>query len=242
MSNNYSESRTIIFPSREDRDVWITQCLIAKAWSPKSLSDIENFEVIGDLCLTIWHNGNVNTWGMSKLLQVNNQLAELRLNYPSIGSHHVEGNEYYFDICVNGVLLSFDDFPIIMSGGSDEGKIDCYKAWLEDIRKVITSDTPVRVEEWSSKASELSSFLSVMNQFRSAQALISYTKTDVQIVSLYEILLETMRSAVDAYKRYEITPDSMNHVTLQQADEMEASTKAALSKATLRKAWTKVNT
>jgi len=242
MSNNCSETRTTIFPTREDLDVWVTQCLITKAASPEWISGIENFEVIGERCLKIWHEGNVHTWGVSKLLQVNNQLTDQCPELPWLGSHHVEGNEYCFDIGIDGKNLSFDDFPIMMSDGSNEDKVNCYKVWLEDIRKVVSSDAPVHVREWSSKASELSSFLSVMNQFRSAQALISYTKTDVQIVSLYEILLEIMRSAVDAYKRYEITPDIMNHVNLQQADETEASMKAALSKAALRKAWAKVNT
>jgi len=237
MSNNYSESRTTIFPTREDRDVWVTQCLIAKAASPEWISGIENFEVIGERCLKIWHEGNVHTWGVSKLLQVNNQLTDQCPELPWLGSHRVEGNEYCFDIGIGGKHLSFDEFPIMMAGDDDERKIDCYKSWLEDFRKVVASNTPVHIREWSSKSSELSNFLSVINRFRSAQALISYTKTDLQIVSLYEILLEIMRGAIDAYKCYEITPDNTNLDTVHQADETESSMKA-----TLRKAWAKVNT
>lgn len=237
MSNNYSEYRTTIFPTRDDRDVWVTQSTIAKAASSKWIRDIEGFDVIGDRCLRVWHNGNVKTAHESKLLLINNQLTDQRPELPWLGSHHVEGNVYCFDIGIDGKHLSFDEFPIIMAGDDDDSKIACYKAWLEDIRKVVSSDAPVHVREWSSKASELSSFLSVINRFKTAQALIHYTKTDVQIVSLYEILLEIMRSAVDAYKCYEITPDNIELVTLQQTDETESSMKTAL-----RKAWAQVNT
>ena len=236
MSNNYSEYRTTIFPSRDERDVWVTQCLIAKSASPEWTRDKENFEAIGDRCLRVWHNGNVNSAHASKLLLINNQLTDRHPELPWLGSHHVEGNEYCFDIGIDGKHLSFDGFSIMMSDGSDEGKIACYKEWLEDIRKVVDSNKPVHVKEWSTKATELSSFLSIMDQFNSAQALTRYTKTDVQIVSLYEILLEIMSSAVDAYKRYEIAPDNMNLDTLHQTGETESSMKAAL-----RKAWAKVN-
>ena len=239
MSNNYSEYRTTIFQSRDDRDVWVTQCTIARAASPDWLrkDDLEGFEQIGDRCLRVWHDGNVNTAYASKLLGVNSQLAAQCPELPWLGSHRVEGDEYCFDIGVDGKDLSFDEFPIMMAGDDNDSKVACYKAWLEDIRKVVSSDTTVRVKEWSSKADELSNFLSVINRFKAAQALIHYTKTDVQIVSLYEIILEIMRSAVDAYKCYEIAPDNIELVTLQRPNETESSAKAAL-----RKAWAQVNT
>lgn len=234
MSNNYSEYRTTIFQSRDDRDVWVTQCKITRLSSPDWLSryDLEGFEPIGDRCLRVWHNGNVNTAHASKLLGVNNQLAAQCPELPCLGSHHVEGNEYCFDIGVDGKHLSFDDFPLMMSDGAEADKLSCYRAWLEDIKKVVSSDVPVHVHEWSTKSFQLSGFLSVMNQFSTARGLLSYAKTDVQIVSLYEILLEIMREALDAYKRYEIAPEPVRvDNDCGGADGAESSMNAALRKA-----------
>lgn len=236
MSNNYSEYRTTIFPSRDERDVWVTRCLIAKSASPEWSHDIENFEVIGDRCLRVWHNGNVGTANSSKLLLINNQLTDRHPALPWLGSHHVEGNEYCFDMGINGKHVSFDSFPIMMSGEDEEYKIRCYKTWLENIRKVIASNTHVHVDDWSTKETALSNFLSIMNQFSTAQALVRYAKTDVQIESMYQILLQIMCEAIDTFKLYEASPTSMNIVDLERRD-----TSSDLMKTTLRNAWSKVN-
>lgn len=235
MSNNYSEYRTTIFPSRDDRDVWVTQCAIAKAASPEWFNDIENFESIGDRCLRVWHNGNIGTASASKLLLINNHLTSQRPDLPWLGSHHVEGNEYCFDMGIDGKHVSFDSFPIMMSS-DDAGKISCYKKWLENIRKVVSSDTHVHIDEWNTKEIALSSFLTVMDQFNTAQDLVRYAKTDIQIESMHKILLEVMREAIDAFKRYEETPASVNIVDLRQNDAARD-----VMKTTLRKAWEKIN-
>ena len=205
MSNNYSESRTTIFPSREDRDVWVTQCMIAQASSPDWLrkDDLEGFEQIGDRCLRVWHNGNVNTAYASKLLVINNQLADQRPELPWLGSHRVEGGEYCFNIGINGKDLSFDEFPIMMAGDDDDSKFDCHEIWVVKMREAITLDEPVVLDEFSTKDIARKDFTRECEKLASASGLLCYAKTDTQIESFYLIVVEIMRDVIRSYVRYQ---------------------------------------
>jgi hypothetical protein len=235
MSNNYSEYRTTIFPSREDRDVWLTQCHIARAGSAKWLSECEGFDPVGDRCLKIWHNGNVNTGHTSKLLQVNNQLTEQCPTYPWLGSHHVEGNEYCFDICVNGVLLSFDDFSIMMSDDNEDSLLQSYECWVRDMQKVFTSDdlTAETHQKCGDRLLETrdylrADFLHVIKKFNAAQSLVKDAKTDTQLISLYEILVNVMRDVVVAHRRYEAAPEYADEQDELRRVELDSGVKEKL--------------
>lgn len=212
MSNNYSEYRTTIFQSRDARDVWVTHCTIARAASPGWLSrdNIEGFEQIGDRCLRVWHDGSVNTAYASKLLGINSQLAAQCPELPWLGSHRVEGDEYCFDIGLNGKHLSFDEFPIMMAGDDDDSKFNCYESWVVKMRGAITLDEPVALDEFSTKDRARNNFARECEKLASASGLLQYAKTDAQIDSFHSIMVEIMRDVIRSYDRYqtagEITP------------------------------------
>ena len=205
MSNNYSESRTTIFPSQDARDVWVTQCTIARAASPDwlSKSNLEGFEKIGDRCLRVWHDGNVNTAYASKLLLINNQLADKCPELPWLGSRRVEGGEYCFDIGINGKDLSFNEFPVMMADDDNDSKFDFYKSWVVKMHEVITLDEPVALHEFSTKNSARNDFTRGCEKLASANGLLRYAKTDTQIESFYLIVVEIMRDVIRSYVRYQ---------------------------------------
>lgn len=216
MSNNYSEYRTTIFPSRENRDVWVTKCIIARAASPEWLTDdptIEGFEPIGERCLRIWHNYNVKTAYASKLLEVNRQLSEFQPQLPWIGNHHVEGEKYCFDIGINGKHLSLDSFPLMMHDAIDcddghyglRDSFFTYKSWISEISKILTPDAEITPSRWG-KDFTRDNFIGVMRSIEGASKLLKYAKTDTQIETLHEILVSMMRDAIVSYETYVMTP------------------------------------
>jgi len=201
MSNNYSQYRTTIFPSQEDRDVWVTQCLIARAASPEWLSkdDLEGFEQIGDRCLRIWHDGNVNTAYASKLLQVNNQLADKCPELSWLGSHRVEGNEYCFNIGINGKDFSFNEFPIMMDGNDNDSKFDYYESLVGKMREAVTFDEPVALDEFLTKDRARNDFTRKCKKLESVSGLLHYAKTDAQVESFHSIMIEIIRDVIRSY-------------------------------------------
>ena len=204
MSNNYSEYRTTIFPSQDARDVWVTQCTIARAASPDwlSKSNLEGFEKIGDRCLRVWHDGNVNTAYASKLLLINNQLADKCPELPWLGSRRVEGGEYCFDIGINGKDLSFNEFPIMMAGDDDDSKFDCHESWVVKMREAITLDEPVVLDEFSTKDIARKDFTRECEKLASASGLLCYAKTDTQIESFHSIMVEIIRDVIRSYDSF----------------------------------------
>lgn len=216
MSNNYSEYRTTIFPSQDDRDAWVTQCKIARAASHDWLrkDNLEGFEPIGDRCLRIWHDGNVKTASVSKLLQINNQLADQRPELPWLGSHRIEGNEYCFDYGVNGKDLSFDEFPIMMAADDDASKFDCYKSWAVKICEAITVDRTDTPDDFLTKDWAGNNFLRKCENFASASGLLRYAKTDTQIESFHSIMVEIMRDIIRSYNLYEILPANQEKIEI----------------------------
>lgn len=206
MSNNFSQSATILFLNKEERDSCIVMLAKSNSSTPRVNDPYEGFSSVGDRCLTVWHSGNTNTAKNSKLLETLELIFDSQPNLPCIGSHHLEGNAYCFDISTRGQTLSFNKFNMIMM--NDEATlVQTYASWAEKIQNVFP---PLKKSRMSIDLSTdygqflKHSFVESVNNLMNVHKLVSIVSSDQQMTSIFEMLEVCLQTISDKY--YQIEP------------------------------------
>jgi hypothetical protein len=123
----------------------------------------------------------------------------------------------------------------MMSDDNEDSLLQSYECWVRDMQKVFTSNdlTAETHQKCCDRLLETrdylrSDFLHVIKKFNAARSLVEDAKTDTQLISLYEILVNVMRDVVVAHRRYEAAPEYADEQDELRRVELDSGVKEKL--------------